>query len=386
MAKYRLATPGPVAVPERVNAAMSRPLLHHRGEPFLKLFREVRAGLREVFQTEQEVLVLAGTGTAAMEAAIANTLSPGEQALVVRGGRFGARWAEICHAFSVDAVSIDVEWGRAVEPERLRECFERHPDARALLVQASETSTGVFHPIEELARITRERDERLLVVDGISAVGVHELPMDAWGIDVLISGSQKSWLLPPGLSFVALSEQARRALDRCSQPRYYLDLRKQLESQARNQTPFSAPVAMITGLRESLEILREQGLATALRRHEIRARMARAAVRALELELLVSDSPSFACTAVRVPEGLDVEQLLQRLEQRYGVILAGGQGPLAGRIFRIGHMGDLDELDLVAVIAALELALLDLGYPAKLGEGTRAASEVLRESGLGLAR
>ncbi len=383
MPKYRLVTPGPVAVPERVRLAMSRTLPHHRAAQFIPVFHEVRENLKKVFETEQDVLLLTGTGTSAMEAAVANTLSAGEKAIVVRGGKFGERWAELCDAFGVEKVCIDVEWGHAVEGQAVRDAFDSHPDARALLVQASETSTGVFHPIRELAEIVREHDDRLMIVDGISGVGVHPLPMDAWGIDVLVSGSQKSWLLPPGLAFIALSERARGAVERCTNRRYYLDLRKELEAQPGDQTAWTSAVSLVLGLQESLRMILEEGLENVLRRHETLAQMTRAAMQALGLELYAPDSPAFSTTAVRVPQGLDGKALVKQLRTRYNVTVTGGQGRADGVIFRIGHMGDVDEFDMITVVAALELALADLGYPVKIGEGTRAATQMLRERGLG---
>jgi len=362
---------------------MSRTLLHHRSPAFLPLLEAVRADLKTVFQTRQDVLLLTGTGTSAMEAAVVNTLSRGEKAIVVRGGKFGERWGEICEAYGVEPVYIDVEWGHAVEAQAVHDAFDNHPDARALLVQASETSTGVYHPIEALASVVREQDDRLLIVDGISGVGVHDLPMDAWGIDVLVSGSQKSWLLPPGLAFIALSERARSAVERCENARYYLDLRKELAAQPGNQTAWTSSVAMIVGLQEALRMILEDGLPAVLRRHENKARVTRAAIEALGLELYAPDSPSFACTAVSIPEGLDGKALVNRLKDAYDVTVAGGQGKASGKILRIGHMGDVDEFDTITAIVALEMALADLGYPVKIGEGSRAATQMLRELGLG---
>ena len=379
MPKYRLVTPGPVAVPERVREAMGRTLLHHRAPDFLPVLEEVRANLKQVFQTQRDVLLLTGTGTAAMEAAVANVFSAGETVIVVRGGKFGERWAEICDAFGVTAVCIDVEWGHAVDPGAVRDAFDSHPEARALLVQASETSTAVYHPIQELAAIVREQADRLMVVDGISGVGVHDLPMDGWGIDVMVSGSQKSWLLPPGLAFIALSERAERAVETSTSSRYYLDLRKELKSQPKNQTSWSSAVSLIIGLREALRMILDVGVQRVFRRHEQKARMTRAAMQALGLELFAPDSPAFSCTSVCVPDGLDGKALVKHLQTRYNVTVAGGQGHAAGKIFRVGHMGDVDEFDTLSAIAAIEMSLADLGYPVKIGEGSRAATQLLRE-------
>lgn len=377
--KYRLLTPGPVPVPEAVREAMARTVLHHRAPEFLPVVEEIRSGLKAVFQTEREVLILSTSGTGAMEAAVANAFSPGERVIVVRGGKFGERWAELCEAHRVEALCVDVEWGRAVEPGAVRAAFDRAPDARALLVQASETSTGVYHPIRELCALVHEQPGRLMVVDGISGVGVHDLPMDAWGIDVLVSGSQKSWMLPPGMAFIALSEAGERAVRASTGSRYYLDLRKALETQPRNQTPFSAPVSMLAGLGAALELMLDEGLPKIFARHRGLAEMTRAAVRALGLELFAPDAPAYSCTTVKVPEGIDAAELIGRLRDVYGITIAGGQGQAAGKIFRVGHMGDVDGFDLLAAIAALEMALTDLGLPVKVGEGTRAATEVLRD-------
>ncbi len=379
MPRYRLLTPGPVAVPERVRLAMAQTLVHHRAPDFLPVFEEVRRELRKVFQTERDVLVLASSGTGGMEAAVANILSPGDKAIVVRAGKFGERWSELCASFGIETENVDVEYGQAVDPAAVRAAFERAPAARALLVQASETSTCVYHPVKELAQLVHEAPERMIILDGISAIGVHDIPMDEWELDVVVSGSQKSWLLPPGLAFVALSERAERAVHASTNTRYYFDLRAELASQGANQTAYTPAVSLIAGLREALSMLLERGLPAVFAKHEALARATRSAMTALGLELLAPDSPSFACTAVRVPAGVDGTLLIKHLRDRYDFTLAGGQGELAGEIFRIGHMGDVDSFDTLGAIAAVEMTLADLGYPVKLGEGTRAATEILRD-------
>jgi len=376
--KRRLLTPGPVAVPERVLLAMAQPLIHHRAPDFIPVFQEVRENLKRVFQTKQDVLVLACTGTGGLEAAVSNLLDRGDRAVVVRGGKFGERFAEICDVYGIETVCVDVEWGRAVDPDAVRAAFDSAPDARALLVQASETSTGAYHPIEALAEIVRESEDRLLIVDGISAVGAHDLPMDAWGIDVLVSGSQKSFMLPPGLAFVALSARARAQLDRSTLPRYYFDLRKEFKAQAGDQTAWSAAVSLLVGLRESLQMMLEAGMPAAFERHATLAEATREAMKAIGLDLLAPDSPSYACTAVCVPEGLDGKALVKRLRDDYGITVAGGQAKLAGKIFRIGHLGYVDGFDMLTAVGAVEMVLADMGYPIKTGEGLRAASERLR--------
>ena len=379
MPKYRLLTPGPVAVPERVREAMARTLLHHRAPEFLPVLEEVFAGLKQVFQTERDVLLLASSGSGAMEAAVANLFSAGERVVVVRGGKFGERWAELCEAYGVEAVCVDVEWGQAADPAAVRAALDAAPDARAVLVQASETSTGVLHPIRELADLVHEKPGRLIVVDGISGVGVHDLPMDAWGLDVVVSGSQKSWMLPPGLAFIALSEAAEKAVGESTGSRYYLDLRKELVSQRKNSTTFTPAVSLIVGLREALRLLLEEGIQNVFARHAALAQIVRSGAEALGLELYAPTSPAFSCTSIRVPEGLDGKAVVKRMRDVYGMTIADGQGKASGKMFRIGHMGDVDGFDMLSAVAGLEMTLADLGYPVKLGEGTRAATERLRE-------
>lgn len=380
MPKYRLLTPGPVAVPERVLLAMAQPVINHRAPAFIPVIAEVRENLKKVFQTQHDVLILASSGTGAMEAAVSNVLSPGDRVVVVRGGKFGERWGEICEAYGVTASYVDVEWGRAVDPAAVRAAFDRAPDSVALLVQASETSTGVYHPIRELAAIVKEKPQRMIIVDGISAIGVHDIPMDEWGLDVVVSGSQKSWLLPPGLAFIALSSRAREVVRTSKNARFYFDLRAELANQADNQTAWTPAVSLVSGLREALGMILEEGLPKVFARHALLANTVRASMRAIGLELLAPDAPSYACTAVYVPKGIDGKALVKHLRDRYNITVAAGQGGLTSKIFRIGHMGAVDEFDTLTAIAAVEMALADLGYPVKMGEGTRVAQEALRDA------
>ena len=377
--KYRLLAPGPVTVPERVLLAMARPMIHHRSPEFLPVLEEIRENLRRLFQTTQDVLILASSGTGAMEAAVSNLVSPGDRAVVVRGGKFGERWAELCTAYGAEPICIDVEWGQAVDSSAVRKAFEQNPDAKALYVQASETSTGVYHPIRELAQVVREQGNRLIVVDAISGLGVHDMPMDEWGLDVVLSGSQKSFMLPPGLAFIALSERAQAAIQESQSPRYYFDLRKVLKAQAGNQTAYTPAVSLLFGLRESLAMVFEEGLENVFRRHATLSQATRAAMRALGLKLFAPDSPSYACTAVWVPDGVDGKALTKRLRDEYGITIAGGQNQMAGKIFRVAHLGYVDRFDVITAVAAIEMLLGEMGYPVKLGEGMRAASEILKD-------
>lgn len=377
MEKKYLFSPGPTMLPPEVLLKMAEPMIHHREQEFEKILGEIREGLKYLFQTKNEVLVFTSSGTGAMEGAVSNLLSPGDKALVVRGGKFGERWGEICKAYGIEFIPIDVEWGRAVDPKQIRKALETHPSIRGVYTQASETSTGARHPIREIAEIVRKREETVLVVDAITGIGVFDLPMDAWGIDVLISGSQKALMLPPGLSFVALSDKAWRFVERSNLPRFYFDFKKELKSAQKNQNAFTPAISLFVGLRESLRLIRKEGLEAIFRRHEQLAEATRAAARALGLELYAPDSPSDAVTAVKLPEGVQGAKLKNLFFERFGITVAGGQDQAKGKIIRIAHLGYYERLDMVMVISALEMLLKEMGYPFELGAGVKAAEEIL---------
>ncbi len=375
MFKKQLFSPGPTPVPERVLLAMAQPLVHHRDPAYEEIFAEVREGLKYIFQTEQDVLVLASSGTGAMEAAIVNTLSPGDGVLVIRGGKFGERWGEICEAYGLRVVPLDVTWGEAVDPILVERTLEADPSLRAVLVQACETSTGVLHPVKELADLVRDREGTILVVDAISALGAVDLPMDRWGIDVMVTGSQKALMLPPGLGFIALSEKAWGFVERSTLPKYYFDLKKERASQRKNQSQFTPAISLVVGLREALRMIREEGLEGVFRRHELLAKATREAAKALGLELL-AEVPSPTLTAIRVPQGVDGVKLKRALEDEFGLVVAGGQAHLKGKIIRIAHMGYFQPVDVLQVVAALEVELKRMGYSVELGAGVKAAQQV----------
>ena len=380
MLKRRLFTPGPVPVPDRVRLAMAQPIINHRAKDFLPLFEACRKGLQRCFQTRSPVVIFAASGTGAMEAAVSNVLSPGDHALVVRGGKFGERWAEICEAYGVRTTCIDVEWGRAVEPARVEQALAQHPDVKAVYLQASETSTGVCHPVREIAEIVRRRDDRLIVVDAITAIGVYDVPMDAWGLDIVVSGSQKAFMMPPGLAFLAVSDRARRFVASAKLPRFYFNLEAELAVIETNQTAWTPAIGLIMGLAEALKImLDEEGLEATWARTEKLAHATRESMRAIGLELLAPDAPSAACTAVKVPPGVDGPALRTYLREKLGYTVADGQGKLKGKIFRIAHLGYFDRFDTIGIVAAVEMALAALGRVSKLGEGARTATELLRD-------
>jgi aspartate aminotransferase-like enzyme len=377
MEKKYLFSPGPTMLPPEVLLKMAEPIMHHREPEFERILGEIREGLKYLFQTKNEVLVFTSSGTGAMEGAVSNLLSKGDKALVVRGGKFGERWGEICKAYGIEFVPIDVEWGKAVDPKQIQKALASNPSVRGVYTQASETSTGARHPIREIAEIVKKHEETVLVVDAITGIGVFNLPMDAWGIDVLISGSQKALMLPPGLSFAALSDKAWKFVERSNLPKFYFDFRKELKSAQKNQNAFTPAISLFVGLKESLRLIRKEGLEAIFRRHERLAEATRAAARALGLELYAPDSPSDAVTAVKVPEGVQGGKLKNLFFERFGITVAGGQDQAKGKIIRIAHLGYYERLDMVMVISALEMLLKEMGYSFELGTGVKAAEEIL---------
>lgn len=376
MLKRYLLTPGPTPVPPEVLLRMSQPLIHHRTPEFSQLFAEVQEGLCWLFQTDQEVLMLAASGTGAMEAAVANTCAASDTVIVVNGGKFGERWLKISQAFGVTVKEIKVEWGRAVAVEAVAQALREYPEARAVLAQASETSTTVLHPVREIAELTRGTDA-LLIVDGITAVGATDVPMDRWGIDILVSGSQKALMLPPGLAFLALSAKAWSRVETATLPRFYFDLKRERKEQQKHTTAYTPAISLIYGLHEVLRLLRAEGLEHMFARHARLAAATRAAAQALGLRLLAPEHPSPAATGVWLPAQIDGSQFLKYMRDRMGVDIAGGQDHLKGKIARISHIGYAGPFDVITAISSLEMALRQWGCRVEFGSGVRAAEEIL---------
>jgi aspartate aminotransferase-like enzyme len=371
--KIRLLTPGPTPVPERLSLRMARPIVHHRSPEFEAVFARVREGLGWLFQTRQDVLVFAASGTGAMEASFVNFLRKGDTAVVVDGGKFGERWGKFAKAYGVNAVTLKCEWGHPVEASAVEKALREHPQAKAVYVQANESSTGVYHPIRELAQVTG-RTGAILVVDAISALGAMPLPMDEWGVDVMVSAGHKALGLPPGITFLAASEKAWKLNESADLPRFYFDVKRERENQRKNQTAWTPAITLVEGLDESLAMYREEGLENVFARHERMAKAARAGMQALGLTLY-SKSPSAAMTTVLAPEGVDSEKLVKHLFKQYGIKLVGGQDAAKGRIFRIAHLGYFDDFDMLVVIGAVERGLHDLGAKVQLGAGLAAAQQ-----------
>jgi serine---pyruvate transaminase len=377
MLKRYLLAPGPTPVPPEALLAMAMPIIHHRSPDFLPILDSAKKGLQWLFQTRNDVLTICSTGTGGMVGAVNNFFSPGDKALVINAGNFGERWTKICKAYNMAVEEIKIDWGYTVKPEDVEKALEKDPAIRGVFVQASETSTGVYHDIKSLASVVRKHENTLFVVDAISALVAHDLKMDDWGIDVLIGGSQKGLMLPPGLAFVGISEKAWQFADRATSPKFYFNFKKERESLAKNQTNFTSPVTLIIGLNESLKLLRAEGLENAFKRHEKLATATREAVKALGLELFTKESPSNAVTAINAPAGLDGQEIYKNLRVKYGITAAGGQGQAKGKIFRIAHLGYAGMFDVITAIAGVEMVLKGMGYSLKLGMGVAAAQELL---------
>ncbi|MCJ7785569.1 MAG: alanine--glyoxylate aminotransferase family protein [Desulfobacterales bacterium] len=377
MEKKYLFSPGPTMLPPEVLLKMAEPIMHHREPEFEKIFAEIREELKYLFQTKNEVLIFTSSGTGAMEGAVSNLLSKGDKAIVVRGGKFGERWGEICKAYGIEFIPIDVEWGKAVDPRRIKELLESDPSIRAVYTQASETSTGVKHPIQAVADLVKRYEDRVIVVDAITGIGVFNIPTDAWGLDVVISGSQKALMLPPGLSFATLSDKAWKLAEKSTLPKYYFDFKKELKNTKKNQSSYTPAISLFVGLKETLHMIRKEGLEAVFHRHEKLAEATRQAVKAIGLELYAPDSPSSAVTAVKIPEKIDGEKLKDLFFERFGITVAEGQDRAKGKIIRIAHLGYYERLDMVMVISALEMLLKEMGHPFELGTGVKAAEEIL---------
>jgi aspartate aminotransferase-like enzyme len=312
-----------------------------------------------------------------MEGSVANFLSPGDKAVVVNGGKFGERWGKLCKTFGAQVTEIKVEWGRAVDPQLVADALKKDPSIKAVYVQASETSTGVAHDVKTLGAVVKPYEGTILVVDAITALGVSDVKTDVWGLDVVVTGSQKALMLPPGLAFVSVSEKAWQMADKAKHGAFYFNFKKERESQSKNQTAYTPAVSMILGLQEVLRMLKAEGLEAVFGRQARLAGAMREGVKAAGLSLFPKESPSDALTAISAPDGIDGQAIYKNLRVQYGMTAAGGQDHLKGKIFRVSHMGYVDTFDVITALAAIEMALKGLGYPVKLGSGVAKAQELL---------
>ena len=353
---------GPTPLPDAVREALARQMINHRGPEFAELTHDLVRRMQWAYQTKNEVLLLSCSGTGALEAAVVNTVSPGDRVLAVCIGVFGDRFATIAQAFGGQVTRLEAPWGCAADPDSVRQHLRENPGYKAVLFTANETSTGVLNPVRELAQAVREESDALVLVDAISALGAVDIPVDEWGMDIVLTGSQKAWMLPPGLAMASVSQRAWQAVEACTSPRFYFDFRAYRKSQAKGQCPYTPPVGLFFALQVALQLMEAEGLKECFARHQRVAAHTRGAVQRLGLRLFPQEgfwSPTV--TAVSAPEGVDADELRGIMRTEYDVVTAGGQQSLKGKILRFGHMGSVTEAELDDAVRALEKALAAVG-------------------------
>ena len=377
--KRYLMTPGPTPVPPEVLAALAEPVIHHRGRDFKEIYERCLARLRQVYRTENDVLLFTSSGSGAFESAVSNLVSPGDRILVLSAGNFGERWAAMTKAYGADVVHARLEWGETPDTDDLRTALAEAGDIRVVYLVHSETSTGVVADVQSLA-VTAKEAGAVVVVDAVSSLGAVPLETDAWGIDVVVSGSQKALMCPPGLAFVSVSSDALAAAASAVSPRYAFDWERTRAAQAKLDAPFTPAVSLVKALDVALGLLLEEGLEAAFDRHAALGRACREGAKAMGLELFSPDEDrSAVVTAIRAPDGVDANEIVGTLRDRFGITIAGGQGALKGKIFRIGHIGWFDVFDITTSLAALELALADAGADIERGVAVTRALEAYTE-------
>lgn len=377
-----LRIPGPSPIPPSVQRAMSQPMIGHRGQETSAMLKTISSKLKKVLGTSQDVLILTGSGTSGLEAAVVNIVQPNEEVLILVSGAFGERFAKICDAYSIKTHQIDVEWGQAINPQDVKNYLTDHPEIKTVFSTYCETSTGILNPIKEISEAVHEASEALFVVDGVSCVGGVETKMDDWGIDVMVTGSQKAFMLPAGLAFIAVSEKAWNKIKTNSRPRFYFDLVKYKDNILKDTTPFTPALSLIFGLEQVLYLMEKEGLDHVYKRHQLMMNMTRAAFKALDIPLLTSDEfASPTVTAVQ-PNDFNSEDFRKVLKKQFGLTVAGGQQHLSGKIFRIGHMGYCSPADVLQTISAIEIGLNLVGRKTELGKGTAAAQQIYLEQGV----
>ncbi len=377
MKKYYLVAPGPTPVPYDVLLEGAKEVLHHRTPQFINLMEETMEGTKYLFQTSGQVYAFVSSGTGAMEAAVENLLSPGDRVIVVVAGKFGERWLDILKAFGMKPITLELEWGEAVSPEQIKDALEKNPDVKAVFTTHSETSTGTVIDLEGIAKVVKEAGT-VLVTDAVSSLLAEPLKMDEWGVDVVVSGSQKGVMLPPGLGFIAVgSEKAWKLIEESKSPKYYFDLKAYRGKYPEN--PYTPAVNMVYMLKKSVEMIKEETIEKVWERHAFLGEATRRAVKSLGLELL-SKRPGNVVTAVKLPPSIDGNKLTKIMRDKYGVTIAGGQAHLKGKIIRIAHLGYLSPFDTLAVFSSLELALKELGYKFELGASLKTLQEYFSEN------
>ena len=375
MRKEYLLAPGPTQVPPEVLLEMAKPVFHHRTAEYRKLHEDTLGALKAVFRTSNDVFISSSSGTGSMETAVCNVLGPGDKAIAIQGGKFGERWVELCESFGAETIVIDVQWGKPVDPEAVRKALKQNPGVKAVYATLVETSTGAVADIEALGAVVKETDA-LLVVDGISSVGAIPCETDAWAIDMLVVGSQKALMMPPGLSFITVSPKAWAVIDAHKPAAYYFDLKLARKAMKTFDNPWTPAVMLVLALKKALDIIIQRGVEQVWQDTRRLAEATRAAAKAIGLELY-ADPPADCVTAITLPDGIDGEKLVKIMRIDNGVTVAGGQSQLKGKIVRISHMGYVGDYDVIIGISALEMLLAQMGYEFEMGAGVRAAQQVL---------
>ncbi|MEH2107191.1 pyridoxal-phosphate-dependent aminotransferase family protein [Nostoc sp.] len=381
--KLMLMIPGPTPVPEAALLALAKHPIGHRTSEFSNILAEVTENLKWLHQTQSDVLMLNVSGTGAVEAGIINFLSPGDRILVGSNGKFGERWVEVGQAYGLNVEEVKVEWGKPLDPAVFAEKLQAdtQKQIKAVIITHSETSTGVLNDLETINRHVKEHGEALIIVDAVTSLGAFNLPVDAWGLDIVASGSQKGYMIPPGLGFVSVSPKAWEAYKTAKLPKYYLDLGKYRKATAKNTTPFTPPVNLIVALHTTLRIMKEEGLESIFARHERLKNATRAAIKGLNLPLLAADSSASPAITAVAPQGIEPDKIRSLMKKRFDIALAGGQDHLSNKIFRIGHLGFVSDRDILSCIASLEVTLTELGYEDFTpGSGVAAAVKVFSQS------
>ncbi|MBB5179691.1 aspartate aminotransferase-like enzyme [Planomicrobium koreense] len=376
-----LRIPGPSPIPPSVARAMSQPMIGHRGQSTSDMIADIRPKLKKVFGTQQEVMILTGSGTAGLETAVVNAVAPGEEVAVIVTGAFGDRFVKICKAYGLTTHIFEVGWGTAANPQKVKEFLKEKPLVTAVFSTFCETSTGVLNPIKELAAAIKEVSDALVIVDGVSCVAGTATEMDEWGIDIVVTGSQKAFMLPAGLAFIAASERAWEKVNANPQPRFYLDLAKHRDNILKDTTPFTPALSILFGLQQVLELLEEEGLENVYARHTLMMNMTRAAFKALGVPLLTTDADASPTVTAVKPEDFDPETFRKVMKTEFNLELAGGQQELAKKIFRIGHMGYCSPADMLQAIATMEIGIVKAGKNIELGTGVRAAQQIFLDEG-----
>lgn len=368
-----LRIPGPTPIPPSVQNAMSKPMVGHRDPETKELIQKIKPRLKKVFGTSEDVMMVTGSGTSGLETAVVNAASKGDEVLVIVSGSFGDRFAKICEAYEMVVHRMDVAWGDAVDPDEVKNWLQKHSNIKVVFATYCETSTGILNPIADISKVVHEQSDALFVVDGVSCVGGVETKMDEWGIDILVTGSQKALMLPPGFTFIAVSERAWKVIEENDQERFYLDLRKYRKSLADDSTPFTPGVSLLFGLDQALTLMEQEGLEEVYKRHEIMKEMTRAAIKALNIPLLTTDAYASPTVTAIKPDRFEADHLRKIVKKEFGLALAGGQQQLKGEIFRIGHMGYCSPGDVLQIISIVEIGLQRLDVDVTLGTGVAAA-------------